>query len=314
MCPFPTSPISYQTSRSNCPALKEGEGINDDNHKGKIREDDGGGGGDNAGQVPALTCYNCNATFASEIWLPDCLALIGLEIGEADEQIRKIKKRLSLLESGLEVEYRCVKCRECVQCRKSDLAEKISIREEQEMQLIRESIHLDWEKRKIICTLPVRGEEADYLTNNKDRAIKVLDQQCRKWSKDPKNKDSIIEAFNTLFKTGDTRFMNQLTEEELAQFANKPVQYFIPWRVVYNDSPTTPVRPVLDASSGTRRRSDGTGGKSLNDLVVKGKIETLNLIRVALGFAIGLAAVTGDLSQFYYSCKLKPGQWNLQRS
>ena len=65
------------------------------------------------------------------------------------------------------------------------------------MQLIRESIHLDWKKGKIICTLPVRGEETDYLTNNRDRAIKVLDQQCRKWSKDPKNKDSIISKQET---------------------------------------------------------------------------------------------------------------------
>ena len=151
------------------------------------------------------------------------------------------------------------------------------------MQLIRDSIYLDWEEKKIVCTLPVRGEEADFLTSNKERAVKVLDQQCRKWNNDPKNKQSVIDAFKKLFKTGDTRFMHQLTKEELEQFASKPVQYFIPWRVVYNDSPTTPVRPVLDASSGTRRRSDGTGGKSLNDLVVKGKIETLNLIRIALG-------------------------------
>ena len=42
-------------------------------------------------------------------------------------------------------------------------------------------------------------------------------------------------------------------------------------------------------------------------------LETLNLVRLALGFSVGLVAVTGDLSQFYYSYKLKPEQWNLQR-
>ena len=107
--------------------------------------------------------------------------------------------------------------------------------------------------------------------------------------------------------------MHELNKEELEKFANKSVQYYIPWRVVYNDSPTTPVRPVFDASSITSRRADGTGGKSLNDYVVKGKVDTLNLVRLALGFSIGLFAVTGDLSQFYYSFKLKPEQWNLQR-
>ena len=93
----------------------------------------------------------------------------------------------------------------------------------------------------------------------------------------------------------------------MEEFATKSVQYFIPWRVVYQDSPSTPVRPVLDASSGTRRRRDGTGGRCLNDYVVKGKIDTLNLVRVALGFSVGRVAVTGDLSQFYYCCRLKPG-------
>ena len=74
--------------------------------------------------------------------------------------------------------------------------------------------------------------------------------------------------------------MHELSEEEIKKFASKPVQYFIPWRVVYNDSPTTPVRPVLDASSATRRREDGTGGRCLNDYVVKGKVETLNLVNL----------------------------------
>ena len=36
-------------------------------------------------------------------------------------------------------------------------------------------------------------------------------------------------------------------------------------------------------------------------------------MRLVLNFVVGLEAVTGDLSQFYYSFKLKPEQWNLQR-
>ena len=94
---------------------------------------------------------------------------------------------------------------------------------------------------------------------------------------------------------------------------DKPLQYFIPWRIVYNESTTTPIRPVLDGSSVTKRREDGKGGRCLNDYVVKGKIETLNIVRLVLGFTIGLQAVTGDLSQFYYSFRLLPSQWNLQR-
>ena len=264
-------------------------------------------------EVPAVCCLECGVHYSEEIWVADCLALTGVEAEESDDTLMKIRKRWDLLESGVEVDYRCTKCRDCLQCKNSEQAEKISLREEQEMQLIRESVHLDWVRKNIVCTLPVRGEETEFLTSNRDRALKVLDQQCRKWHDDPTNLKSILAAFQKLFKTGDTRFMHQLTKEELDKFSNKPVQYFIPWRVVFQDSVTTETRPVLDASSGTRRRSDGKGGRCLNDFVVKGKIETLNLVRLALQFAIGLYAVSGDLSQFYYCCCLLAEQWNLQR-
>ena len=162
--------------------------------------------------------------------------------------------------------------------------------------MVKNSVCLDWEQKKIICSLPNKGNESDFLSSNRERALKVLDSQCRKWYKETVNREMIEAAFKKLFDTGDTRLMNELTKEELEKFETKPVQYFIPWRVVYNDSPTTPVRPVFDASSQSRKRSDRTGGKSLNEYVVKGKVETLNLVRLALGFSIGLFAVTGDLS------------------
>ena len=76
---------------------------------------------------------------------------------------------------------------------------------------------------------------------------------------------------------------------------------------------TTPARPVLDASSRTKVRPDGTGGKSLNNLVCQGKVDTINLLKLILGFKAGRFAVTGDLQQFYNSFKLLPCHWNLQR-
>ena len=69
----------------------------------------------------------------------------------------------------------------------------------------------------------------------------------------------------------------------------------------------------MDASTRTAFRSDGSGGRCLNDLVCKGKIETLNLVKVLLRFITGKAAFTGDLAQFYNACKLDPDKWNLQR-
>ena len=108
-------------------------------------------------------------------------------------------------------------------------------------------------------------------------------------------------------------FMSDLSEEDKVHFERKKVQYFIPWRIAFSDSVTTPARPVLDASSRTKVRPDGTGGKSLNNLVCQGKVDTINLLKLILGFKAGRFAVTGDLQQFYNSFKLLPCHWNLQR-
>ena len=59
--------------------------------------------------------------------------------------------------------------------------------------------------------------------------------------------------------------------------------------------------------------TDGTGGRSLNDLLCKGKVDTLNLLKVVLRFMVGSYAQTGDLQQFYYSLRLLPEDFNLVR-
>ena len=48
-------------------------------------------------------------------------------------------------------------------------------------------------------------------------------------------------------------------------------------------------------------------------MVAKGKIDTINLLKMLLRFCVGRYAFCGDLQQFYNSCKLEPEFWNLQR-
>ena len=90
------------------------------------------------------------------------------------------------------------------------------------------------------------------------------------------------------------------------------MNHFIPWRVVFKESVSTPARPVLDASTNTPQRPDGTGGRSLNDACMKGRIPDMNLLRMVLRFMVGRCGFSGDLSQFYNVFKLIEDQWNLQ--
>ena len=229
------------------------------------------------------------------------------------EQIRFLKQLLLTQDSGLSVEYRCARCRDCWSCKNADETEKVSLRGEQENQLIRESVNLNFEKKIIECTLPVRGSEAEFLTSNKDLATKVLTSVCKRYGNDEIVKPMILAGFKKLFDKGYAKFLHELTDKEKAAFIEKEIQYFIPWRVQFADSVTTPCRPVLDGSSRTRKRPDGSGGRCLNDLVVKGSVNNLNLLRMILRWLVGLFAMSGDLAQFYNACKLMAKQWNLQR-
>ena len=68
---------------------------------------------------------------------------------------------------------------------------------------------------------------------------------------------------------------------------------------MFKHSLSTPARPVFDASTNTKHRPDGSAGRCLNDAVVKGRVVTLNLVKMVVRFEIGTDAIQGDLKQFY---------------
>ena len=145
------------------------------------------------------------------------------------EKITPMSKLKILEDGGLSIEYRCVKCRDCADCRNAEETEKISLREEAEMHMIRESVRLDLPNKKIICSLPLRGPEQDFLTTNRDRALQILDQQCRKYQKDDEIKAVAVKAFSKLLDNGHAILMDDLDVETKGQFIHKDPQYFIPW-------------------------------------------------------------------------------------
>ena len=140
----------------------------------------------------------------------------------------------------------------------------------------------------------------------------MLVQQCSKYFNDEATRPVILKAFQKLFDNNHAKLLRDLPVEIVENILSKKVNYFIPWRCVFKDSISTPIRPVLDASSNSPFNSDGSGGRSLNDAVMKGRIPDMNLLRMVLRFTIGKYGFTGDLSQFYNCFKLIEDQWNLQ--
>ena len=151
----------------------------------------------------------------------------------------------------------------------------------------------DWRLCKDADNMPMRGKEDDFLKSNRSTAKCILDQQCRKLNKNPEDVKTTLKAFKNFFNNGHMVLLKDMPQEVQKKFISKPVQHHLCWRVVNNPKSTsTPVQPVMDASTKT------PGGRCLNDLVVKGRISSLNLVGMVLRFAIGKHAVAGNLSQF----------------
>ena len=266
---------------------------------------------------PELNIENFSNNF-TVFYCQDC-SLVDLEKSTyismvSDDRIWELKGLMREVEtSGLDVDYRCVRCRNCQDCRNADHTDKISLREEQELQQCMDSVQLDKLNKKVIVSLPLRAPERDFLVTNRDSAEKILIQQCKKYHGDTEVKEKILKAFEKVFTPGFLVFLEDLNDEEKSQFITKEVQYYIPWRIQFSGSLSTPERPVFDASTRTKRRSDNSGGRCLNDLVCKGVVKTIQMVKLLLRFSVGKHCINADIKQFYYSGKLIPTQWNLQR-
>ena len=106
----------------------------------------------------------------------------------------------------------------------------------------------------------MRGKESDFLSPNRDIALKVLNQQCQKYSKDADTRASVSKAFKKLLENGQLVLWNDMTEQERASISSKEVSHYLVWRVVFKESLSTPSRVVFDGSQKTKLRDDGSGG------------------------------------------------------
>ena len=247
--------------------------------------------------MKVLECSGCGKELCEE-----AAATLGLiesanvSKTDDDEENHAIKNLQKAVHEGLSIDYRCPRCRDCSDCRRSFETERVSLREEAEDMMIWDSVVIDWKNKQIVCHLPLRGKEEEFLTNNRDMALKVLDQQCYKYKDDTDTKEAIIKAFQKLLKNKQMVLWKDLSDEEKKVVESKAISHYIIWRVVFKASLSTPARPVFDGSQRTKYRTDGSGGRCLNDLVVKGRVVTLNLVKMLLRFQVGRVAVQGDSS------------------
>ena len=202
----------------------------------------------------------------------------------------ELQKFMELQEAGLRTDFRCKQCRSCEECRKGAGHERVSMRQEAEQELVKESISIDEEEGIAIAKLPFILPPEDNLKSNRKIALGMLNGVLKKYCKDIKMREAIYAAWEKMIKNGHLIFLEDLSPEYQEMLSKAEVSYWIPWNIQFKDSLSTPIRTVLNASSTT------STGLSLNDCLAKGTPDLVELLSVMLDWQMGDSAFCGDMT------------------
>ena len=206
--------------------------------------------------------------------------------------------------SAINISYRCNDCRNCQECKNGPSTEEISIQAEYEQNIINNSVVLDAENKRCVHKLPFIANPETKLMPNERTARRVFDGQVKLINKSSEeDKNAIIEAKKKLQDLGYVDFLDNLDEDTRNLILNSPVKHYMPWRLAWSDSLSTPVRPVYDASMRT------PGGCSLNDILAKGANNLNNLVEILIRWTILQWAYHTDIRKMYNAVLLDKSHW-----
>ena len=243
-------------------------------------------------------------------WLDDesdcsCWCHAGISVLSLQEQARRFEE---VERVGSELTYRCIKCRNCADCRRGELLEEASLQEEAEQALIEASVWLEPERGRLVCRLPFIKEPASVLQDNRQQAEKIFASQMRSFGRNQQMKEAVLAAHDKLLSRGHVVAVADLPADERAVFEATPGAYVLPWSCVSKvDSVSTPYRVVFNASFKTR------SGESLNTVLAKGANKLPLILSLLLRFSSRQFALAADVSMAYNAVKLVPEHFRYQQ-
>ena len=129
----------------------------------------------------------------------------------------------------------------------------------------------------------------------------------KKLNKNPSDKNDVIQSEKKLQDLVFVYFLENFNEEQKYKITNSKVQYYIPWRPVWNtDSVCTRCRLVFNATHSCN------GEYSLNSLLDKGRNSMNKLVEVMIRWLTQVYAFHTDISKMYNSVKLREDDWCYQ--
>ena len=178
------------------------------------------------------------------------------------------------------------------------MIEEISIRAEAEQHLIDKNVTVNIEEGYCSTNMPFLADPDARLVSNEQTAKKVYNSQIRILSKSEKDRKDTLDSEKKLHDLGYVDWVENLEAEDRNAILQSAVKYVIPWRVVFSDSVSTPVRTVFDASSKT------ASGNSLNDLLPKGTNNMNSLLEILLRWSIQIYGYQIDIRKMYNSVQM----------
>ena len=151
--------------------------------------------------------------------------------------------------AATEMSYRCISCRNCKDCLNNEHIENVSIRKEVKQDLIDKSVQVNTGNRCTTAKLTFIHNPMVKLSNNKDIALKIYNQQLRKLNKNLQDKADVITSENKLQRLGHVDYVQNLSQEQQPMLSEMDMKYYIPWRAVWKQNAiSTPCRVEFDAS------------------------------------------------------------------
>ena len=192
---------------------------------------------------------------------------------------------LAAEELGCEAPRRCPRCKGCQDC--SFRGQRVSEREEAELELIKAGVTFDKEKCEFQVSFPWLEDPA-LLTNNYGQALKIAEG----WERKYKERGLTTKANEVFQGMIDQGMLRHVSKEECGRWAG-PVHY-VAIQGVESGSVSTPLRLVTNTSL------RGSNGLSVNDIVCKGPDLLQDPFNIWMRFRTYEEALLSDISKAYH--------------
>ena len=148
----------------------------------------------------------------------------NVEPSQSNLLVRSFKMFEEVENAGSEIPYRCNNCRNCKACEEHVQADMMSVKEEVEQDVINKSVTVDTDRRVTTALLPLMFNPLYKLAPNKDKALRIYNQQVKKLNQKPQEREDVIQSEAKLQSLGHVEFVRNLTSEQQEMLTKNPAQ------------------------------------------------------------------------------------------